>query len=351
MVLATVTSNEPEIFSPEFVNLQAAATALDGFTVADDFTLPIGDYLRDERSIVFWPMLRKKKAEADLNREILKEGFPPVGFTSKLDLDPPVTQQNFAPHDLSDPGQQNKCLAGIIKLPFYSQSLWDQQGRPYGPQLAEKTADLVSSMSLTLERTLFNGNASNNPMEFNGLQAQMAPGQERQIDVTSGERVIKAFRGMVRLAISNEEILKGVTHCFTSALGIELIEEEAETKLNYQNLDKIKPGLSVPSINTQAGSIPLLNSPFLVDSEEADGDYINYWLVDMNTIDWKGVIPKGGSNTFNPQIFDVTKYMHEEYMIEQRMAIMFGTLHALNRGRGIWKLRVKVPTGTIGNIT
>lgn len=349
-MLTTLPKQDLQVTEPQFFDIQAAAQALDGFTVADDFTMPIGDYLRDEKSIVLWPMLRKKKAEADLNREMIKEGYPPVGFTNKIDLTPPVTQADFAPHDLSDPGQQNKCLAGIIKLPFYSQSLWDQQGRPYGPQLADKTANLITAMSLTMENTLFNGDASSNPMQFNGLAAQMAPDQVREIDVTIGHRVIKAIRGIVRLAISNVEILKGVTHVFTSSLGIELIEEEAETKLTYQNLGTIKPGLSVPSINTQAGSIPLINSPFLIDSEEPDGDYITYWLIDMNTIDWKGVIPKGGSNTFNPQIFDVTKYMHEEYMIEQRMAIMFGTLHALNRGRGIWKLRVKVPTGTVGNI-
>lgn len=333
--------------------LQAEATPLDGFILRDDFGKTIGRYIRSSEDVRLWPLLKKERSEADLNREMTEGDDPQTGFVSKLDLSgTPSNPTDYNTRDLSDPGQQNKALGGRVQIGHYARSLWEQQNQPYSTQLAERTQKLISSTVKNLERALFWGDANTNPLEFNGLVQQMAPNHSFQADLTKGDDVSSKLRGIVRLSISDEKIIRGVTHILTSALGCELLENEANTKLEYTNVDEISPGLQVPGVITQRGRTPVIHSPFLRDTENENGyDWVHYYLIDADSMAWKGVIPQGGDNTFNPQIFDVRNYLgNNQYMIEERLCLMYGTLHCLNRGQGVWKLSVAVPLNTIGNI-
>lgn len=347
-------------------DLQAAATRLDGsfLTHRDDFMSTIGHYIRNSQDVRLWKMIRKELAEADLNREAIEGQDPESGFMSKNNMNPPVNDvANPASHDLSDPGQLNKAIGGIIQTGHYTESMWRQQGKPYGNQLSDRTMKLISSMVKNVERALFRGNATTNPLEFNGLEQQMDPTHLFEADITAGDSVVKKLRGIVRLSISDETILRSVTHIFTTALGVQLLEDETDMKLEYHNLDRVSPGLSVPSIVTHRGLMPIVDSPFLRDEKgatDADPDYIDYWLLDINSLCWKGVIPKGANvsnpnspspSDFDPQIFDITRYTGMgDLMVETRIGLMYGTLYAKNRGQGIWKLRVKVPPLTVASI-
>ncbi|MFQ3629188.1 MAG: hypothetical protein SNJ81_16630 [Cyanobacteriota bacterium] len=340
--------------------IAAAAQNLDGFTVREDYMAVIGEYIR--KKLILWPLLPKEPAESDLVREILEGPEPNAGFFNKTSMNPPENATNSPiPNDLSDTGQQVKAVGGVINIGHYSRSLWAQQGRPYGTnvdQLTAKTERLLSSTAKILERTIVTGNATENPLEFNGFQQQMAAGQTRMADITDGDSVVKKLRSVVRLAISNENILQGITHIICSPLGLQLIEEEIDTKLDYVNLDEVTPGLRVPGIITQGDQqgrpTPIITSPYILDEDGGTNpDIVDFWLVDMNQLVWKGVRPAGGAtsgaDSFNPQVFELTNTA-APYLVEKRICIAYGTLYAKNRGRGIWRLRVTVPTGTVGSI-
>lgn len=340
--------------------IAAAAQNLDGFTVRDDYMGMIGEYIR--KNLVLWPLLPKEPAEADLVREIIEGPEPNAGFFDKTTMNPPENATNSPiPNDLSDTGQQVKAVGGVINIGHYSRSLWAQQGRPFGTnvdQLAAKTQRLLSSTAKTLERAIVRGNATANPLEFNGFQQQMATGQTRTANIITGDSVVKKLRGVVRLAISNQNILQGITHIICSPLGLQLIEDETDTKLDYVNLDEVTPGLRVPGIITQGDlqgrPTPIITSPYILDEDGGDGpDIVDFWLVDMNQLVWKGVRPVGGptsgADSFNPQVFELTNTA-PPYLVEKRVCLVYGTLYAKNRGRGIWRLRVTVPSGTVGSI-
>lgn len=349
------------VFGFQSEQIQAeAAVAYDGFYVRQDFDTVIGRYLRNADDIMLWPLLRKLPAEADVIREMVENDDPAVGFMQKNTLvavENPTTYNALRP---LDGGQQIKSLGGVINIGYYSQSLWEQQGRPYGPQLAMKTEKGMSATLKALERCLFRGNATTNPLEFNGLESLIAQDHSFTVDMADGKKISALLRAIVRLAITDEQILRGVTHIFTSALGIELIEEQTDSQMQYMNLERVTPGLRVPSVITQRGQTPLLSSPFIRDTpadpaEGRDYDLVHYWLLDLNQLSWRGVIPKGGTpDNFNPQIFDVSKYAYhaglEHYMVDKRFILQFGTLFAGNSGESIWKLSLKVPAGTIGSI-
>lgn len=344
-----------------WTEFRAAAENIQGFTVRDDFMASIGRYLR--RNTIFWPLLKKEKAEADIVREILEEQFPTVGFFSKdgtTGMNPPENAVDANENDLSDTGQEVKANGGVIKLSHYGRSLADQQGRPFNDQVSNKTNNLIVAAARHLERSLFNGNASTAPLQFNGIAQQMAADHTFEASIIDGDSVVHKIRSLCRLAVNDEDMLRDINIIFTSGLGLELIEQEMDDKLHYQNLDQVRPGLKVPSIITQSSNqgqaTPLITSPYLRDEQgatENDPDIVDYWLLDMNLLCWKGVIPYGapnnGANIYNPQIFEV-RTNSAPYLIDSRLCIQYGTLYAKNRGQGIYRLRVRVPSGTVNSI-
>jgi hypothetical protein len=341
-----------------YMPLEAAATALDGFVVRQDYMPVIKRYVREET--VLWQMIRKEKADADVIKEIIEPyaTAPNAGFVDRATLNPVENSATAPNYDLADPGQQNKAIGGVIKFPHYTRSLHKQQGLPWGDQIARKTERLMVSTLLTLEMSLFTGNATTNPLSFNGIENQMPLANVSSIDIRAGKSVVKSLRSIVRKAISNKQILKKITHIFTSALGIELIEIETDMRLAYRNMEVIRPGLQVPQIVTQAGNIPLMQSPYIDDitydlPNPDPRDEVVYYLINLGNISWKGVIPEGGIDTFEPQLFDVSKQelsLANPYLLEKRMSLIYGTLYVENRGASIFKLIVKVPAGTVAGI-
>jgi hypothetical protein len=334
--------------------IQAEATAMEGFTVRNDFDSMVGNYIRTSSSIVLWPLLRKQPAEADPVRELLRVDHPPSGFFDKHHMTGLIeTPTNNPHHDFSDIPQPIVSGGGLILTSAYSQALYNQQNRPYGDILAEKTEQLVSSTCITLEKALFTGDNAANPLSFNGLDAQINPSHIVTADTTAGDKIVHKIRGICRLAMWDEKIVRNITHIFTTGLGCELIENEMDERLQYRNLDTITPGLRVPTIITHAGPIPIVPSPFIIDTDGGAGtDTVRYYIVDMNQLRWKGVYPLGGGSTFNPQIFDVTKWTNNtmEYLVEKRLCLFYGTLKVLNKGDGVWRLDVTVPSGTVGSV-
>ena len=338
-----------------FHDVQAAAQALDGFVVRQDFLPTIRQYLR--RKLIFWPLLRKEQAEANIVQELREDAHPAAGFFDKGDINPAETDTDHPMADFTDPGQEIKAGGGLIKISHYARSLYAQQGRPYGDLVSKKTSDLITNTGKTIERALFAGNASTNPLSFNGLNAQMAEGHAYTADKTGGHLVYKKLRSLARIALSDVDIMREVTHVFTSHLGLELLEDEMDSRLHYMNLDSIRPGLQVPGIiiqgDSQGGPTPIITSPYLQDQDNGpSNDVIHYWLVDMNTLCWKGVYPEGGERTLEPQIFEVSSFTSAAtpYLVEKRMCLFYGTLWAANKGEGIWRLDVSVPSGTISSI-
>lgn len=337
--------------------IQAAATELDGFVVRDDFMPYIREYIR--KNTVFWALIQNKEpAEADLVREVREDSDPVTGFFAKNDMNSLTeTGTNYSPLDLTDPGQSVKAGGGLIEISHYSRSLHSQQGRPYGDQLSRKTAKLISSSTKSLERALFKGDSSSNPLEFNGLDVQIPSGNVIEADKTTDppDSISKKLRSIVRYAINDDERLRNITHIFTSGLGVEFIEDELYDKLTYRNLNEIRPNFNVPAINSQNGQIPVIPSPYLNDVQGATGtdpDYVEYYLINLDHVFWRGVYPYGGARTFDPQIFEVSSYTDADmtYLVEKRLCLFYGTLFLGNQGFSFYKLRVKVPPGTLGTI-
>ncbi len=335
-----------------FMPVQATyGTALDGFMVRQDYQPIVKNLVRTE--MFLWPQLAKEQAEADQIQGMSEGQEPYSGFVDKIDLNPPENPSDIIPFVYNGVPQGVKAIGGVIKFGHYARSLYDQQGKPYGDIAARRTQKLLQNVLRNLERALFIGDATRNPLEFNGIEAQMSAQNRFHASVINGDSVVQKLRAIVRLAVNDPYIMRKIDFIYCSGLALELIEEEVQQRLEYHNLDSIRPGLRVPGIITQAGVVPILPTPYIQDILNPNGpDQVVFYLMDKDSLTWKGVYPQGGQRTFEPQIFEVASYTQNAapYLLEKRMALCYGTLFSENQGLGLYRLTVDIPKGRVGTI-
>ncbi len=333
---------------------QASATNLGGFLINQDYAQEIEDFRRKET--VFWQLIQNKvPAPAPIVKKIRKNAFLNVGFVPRSNINAtntpantPVTNQP----DLSDPGQEVKAIAGTLEFEHFARSMQLQQNRPYEDTIAEETADLMTSLYRFLDMQLYSGNA-NAPgnLQFNGLE-YLIPATGNVFTASrmgaTPQSVATKIDEVVTRAATDRNVLKKVTHIFCTGAGALQIRKEVGDNRYYTNQTEITAGIQVPSVITSVGTLPIVTSPYLNDIDGGAGnDTIRYWLVDMDTIEWNGVFPFGGENSYEPQIFDISTTINGLYLVEKRMILMYGTPYAKNSGQGIFRLDLEVPTNSI----
>jgi hypothetical protein len=335
---------------------QAAATNMGRFTVRQDFMPEIGDYLY--RNAPFWARLPKEPAEADIIKEIRMTQLPAVGFSAKSTLNTVAGQGGLTNRqDLTDPGQEVKCVSGFIDWSHYARSLYEQQGRPYGDQVARDTNDMIDAATMLLELGLFTGNATSDALQFNGIP-QLMPTSNHvfTLDITATTPETSLSQKLVECCtriMSNRVTNHRITDIITTGAGWNLIQREIEEKRLFTQLVEVIPGVQVPAILTPWGKVPISMTPFLSDTAGAntDPDTINFWFIDINKLVWKGVVPLGGAQTFDPQIFEITTFANNVPLTEKRMILCYGVLYAKNRGADIYRLDVTAPRGSAWTYT
>lgn len=359
--MLTPQTTNPVGFQPygetqQFVT-QASATNLSGFTVNQDYDPEIETYIR--RETVFWQLIKNKRpANSPIVKKIREGALPNVGYVDKADLTPvkapplqnnPVALQN----DLGDPGQEVKAVAGSVYFNHFGRSMAAQQNNPYDDTVAEDTDDLLTSMSRFLEMQLFKGDATAEPLSFNGLDKLMDPANVITCDVTGSDpdNLVDVINRAVTRATTDRTIMRRLTHIMSTGSGSLQFQREVGQAVFYQNTTEVVPGFKVPGIMTSNGQLPIVSTPYIDDLDGGAGnDTIRVYVLDINSLEWRGVPPFGGSDSLEPQIFDITQYFNGVPLVEHRMALIYGTMYAKDRGRGIFRIDCRVEPGTVWNV-
>lgn len=334
--------------------IQGAATNVGGFTINDNFVPEVEDILRKET--VLWQLITSKKpAPAATVKKVRKTTRPLVDWANRSDLSSAHTNDPAAlVKDVSDPGQDVKAVAGTVRWDHFGRSIAGQQNYPYGNEVSEDTEELLINSARFLEMALFTGDSTvSGNLQFNGLTRQMPSGHTYTADITSStpDSIVAKLNEVCMRATTDRNIMRKITHIFCTGAGSLKIRDEVGQNILYQNIQEVTAGITVPAIVTANGNIPIVTTPYLNDTAGTNGapDVIHYWLVDISSIEWYGVYPYGGTQSFDPQIFDITMYISGLPLVERRMALIYGTLYAKNRGQGIYRLDVSVPNGTVWN--
>ncbi len=328
--------------------LQASATNLGGFTINQNFDPEVEDILRAET--ILWQLLPKRPAQAPIVQKIKKTTRPEAGFINKMDLSGSVmTAHADTALDLSDAGQEVKAIAGRIRFDHFPRSMAIQQGNPYVDEIAEETNDLLVSCARKIEMCLFQGNKTTNPLQFSGLNAFCRTDHTFTASIVSDppDRIADKLNEICMRATTDRNVIRRVTHIFCSGAGSLFLQREIDDRLIYQNMVEVTPGVRVPGIVTSNGIIPIVVSPYVTDVDGGAGtDTLTYYCLDLQTLEWNGVFPFGGSRKYDPQIFDISNTINGLPLVEERFVLMYGCLYPRFGAEGIWKLNVTAPSGS-----
>ena len=327
--------------------IQAEASNLGGFAVRQDYLPVIGDY-RVKVTKLWNKITTKLPASSPVVQEMINSSLPTVAFAPRGNLEAVPTQ---APISLGyGPGQEVKAIVGRIHCEHFALSMAYQQKNAYGDQMSTDTDNLILSAMRFLERSLFTGDSTVNPLAFNGMIAQMPAINVYQADITSDNPDAihdKIDEICTRSACRPNSLIEHYpTHIFCSGAGNRLITKEIKQLQLYHNVKEITPGVRVPAISTSFGDVEIVPTVYLQDQATADGDIISYYIVDMKNFAWFGVYPYGGEKKFEPQIFDLSHVVNGLPTLRERMIILYGTPKAMDEGRGIFRLDVKAPRGS-----
>jgi len=334
----------------------SAASPLAGFTVIQEYDPLILDYRKDYAP--FWDMIpesNKKYARSPTIQKIKRDKRPHVGFADRMTLANTVhNRKEDLALNLQDPGQPVRALTGSIDFSsHFARSMARQQNFPYGDEIAENTDSLMKAGFSFLEASLFRAvNTPESPHAFNGLQAQQT--QEGHVwrvnkmaDVP--ENIVDTVNDIATRVATDRYTFRRVSHLlFTGAAYTALQKEVRENSIKVNEIE-ITPGVIVPAILAAGRLLPIVITPFLDDVPNENGnntnDIVRIYPIDINSVEWHGVIPEGGSDTFEPQIFDLSASMYASQipLTQKRMMIQYGTPYLLNEG--LWRIDIQVPRG------
>jgi hypothetical protein len=335
--------------------LQASASPLGGFTVIQDYDRVVLDYRREKTR--FWRMIpddNKKPARSPTVQKIKRDKRAKIGFANRMDLS--GTQHNRKEDlalNLQDPGQPVRALTASLDFSHFARSMARQQGFPYGDEIAENTDSMLKEAYRFLEMSLFSAvNTPESPHAFNGLQAQQtAGGHVLRVDTMAEtpDSIVDTVNEICMRSATDRNNLRTISHLLFTGAAYTMLQKEC--KANTININEVEviPGLIVPAIQTGDGLKPIVITPYLDDVADEEGrgtnDLVRIYPIDMDCVEWHGVYPDGGTETLEPQIFDMTAgmYASTQPLTLKRMLLQYGTPYLLNDG--LWKIDIVVPRG------
>lgn len=338
--------------------IQGEAINVGGFTVNQNFDPEIEHFIR--RETVLWQLIKNKlPANSPTVKKIREGALPTVGFINRGNLSaaksaPLQNSQTATQNDLSDPGQEVKAVAGTVQFNHFGRSMSEQQGRPYGEHVAEDTRDLLVSMARYLEMMLFQGDANADALAFNGIDKLMPTSNIVECNLTEDDpqSLIEVINRTVTRATTDRTIMRRITHILCTGAASLQFQREIGQATYYQSQSEIVPGYKVPGVMTSNGLVPIVHTPYINDVDGGAGnDIMRIYLLDIDSIEWRGVRPYGGEDSFEPQIFDITQFVNGDPLVEQRMALIYGTPYAKDRGRGIWRVDAQCEPGSVWNVS
>jgi hypothetical protein len=337
------------------VIMQAAASPLGGFTVVQDYDPVILDYRRMRTR--FWQMIppgNKKPARSPTVQKMKRDKRAKIGFVNRMDLS--GTQHNRKEDlalNLQDPGQPVRAMTASLDFSHFGRSMARQQGYPYGDEIAENTDDMLKEAYRFLEMSLFNSvNTPESPHAFNGLQAQQTEGGHVwRVDTMAEtpDSIVDTVNEICMRAATDRNNLRTVSHLLFTGAAYTMLQKEVKANSIKVNEVEIVPGVVVPAIQTGDGLKPIVTTPYLDDvaneGNRGTNDLVRIYPIDMDCVEWHGVVPDGGTDTFEPQIFDMTAgmYASSQPLTLKRMLLQYGTPYLLNEG--LWRIDIVVPRG------
>jgi hypothetical protein len=296
----------------QFANLQAATEFANGAIVVDDFDRIIFDDLI--RSFPLWGWVPKVKAVGDYTNGFLQSAMGTARFADKRNLLYSAT----SPTRSARTPQEMKAITRDLVMGLYDRSVYAQQGKRFGDLTAKDISDIYNSMLYTWNDAFFNGDANDDPLEFNGLKVLLAA---TLANVLSTVSVVKTIQEKVVAMMNSTTKDVMPTAILTNARVRQICVQE------YRKAGDKMPDLTgsrgerYKAIDTAAGDLPLILDRFCSVIAGTPNKY-PLFIVSQDKLGWYYIEPLGEAGP-DPKVLQLIGTTNVD---EQFKGVMFGAM-------------------------
>ncbi len=243
----------------QFVNLQAAADYMGpGAIEIDRYQTEITDIVR--RRGVFGQRIKNVPATGHPSRF-----FEETAIASPTAANGFVDPRTIAPTLVSPTRVERsvplKCLVSQINYNLFDIEVGAQQSQ-FAYLQAKDLADSVEGLMRTHDVSLWNGNdtslSSPTTTQYYGVAQQINDGGN-VVTITTSESIVDYLKSTVAQMVSNSSFEVRPTAIYANPVLLDLIDREMKQDFNVVlSTTDVGAGLSVKTLSTQAGDLPLI---------------------------------------------------------------------------------------------
>lgn len=164
-----------------------------------------------------------------------------------------------------------KCQVSRIKFTLFDKEIVQQQGESVAEALLDKDMrDMIVQFYRKKNDAIWNGTATSpqdsTTIDYCGLLTQIGTAAATIASTDTTTKISTVIRTEIAKQVADKDWDKKVTAIYANPLTIDILEQELEKEFpgyRFNNQTEILPGVTVTSIVTQAGRIPIIPDTYL----------------------------------------------------------------------------------------
>lgn len=243
----------------EFKDIHAAADYIGpGAIEVQQYQSEITDIVR--RRGVFGQRIKQVPATGHPSRFFEETGIPSpsaaAGFVDPRNIVAPVVNPTRVERSVP-----LKALVAQLNYNLFDMELGQQQSQ-FAYLQAKDLADTVDGVMRTHDVALWNGNdtslSSPTTNQYYGAAGQIAAGGN-SVSVGADDNIVDALKSTIAQMVANSSYAVRPTAIYANPVLLDLIDREMKSEFNVVlNTKEIQGGVTVKTLSTQAGELPLI---------------------------------------------------------------------------------------------
>lgn len=243
----------------EFKDIHAAADYIGpGAIEVQQYQSEITDIVR--RRGVFGQRIKQVPATGHPSRFFEEMGIPSpsaaAGFVDPRNIVAPVVNPTRVERSVP-----LKALVAQLNYNLFDMELGQQQSQ-FAYLQAKDLADTVDGVMRTHDVALWNGNdtslSSPTTSQYYGAAGQIAAGGN-SVSVGADDNIVDALKSTIAQMVANSSYAVRPTAIYANPVLLDLIDREMKSEFNVVlNTKEIQGGVTVKTLSTQAGELPLI---------------------------------------------------------------------------------------------
>lgn len=204
-----------------------------------------------------------------------------------------------------------KAMIAQTNISLFDKDVTEQQGQ-FAGVVAKDIDDIISGIEVLRGNMLWTGTDTSlivpTTLQWVGGLTQIT----QQFTVGSGSSIIDGIKTAIATMVSNPQFIPKPTGIILNPLLINYIEQEAKAAHIELGTENVVAGVSVKSISTQVGNLPLIPDQYMPFGTGAQfgygappGGFNNYYLAILSEPEIEIPVISGRDHNPNPRLFQL----------------------------------------------